>query len=191
MAQNRILEICIRSEVINCFGKSNPGLTNVENHCIGLFCIVLHPIQGRMPASWQQLRQLAIFFTVVSSTGCATMYYMIQKSFSKKEYFTGAIEKLESKPSALEIIGAPPLKVHTLRLMDKYNHVDKSTAQIKIPVSGSLLAGNLCSSAVRDHLNQRWDLQDVVLELDNGQSIPIYHSNIPPADLIETSPVPS
>ncbi|XP_018424561.1 PREDICTED: cytochrome c oxidase assembly factor 1 homolog [Nanorana parkeri] len=141
-----------------------------------------------MPASWQQLRNLAIFFGVMSSSGCATMYYLIQKSFTKKEYFTEAIEKLESQPSALEIIGAPPLKVHHLKLMDKYNHVDKSTAQIKIPVSGSLLTGNLCTSAVRDHLNQRWSLQEVVLELKNGQNIPIFHSNIPDADQIETSP---
>lgn len=59
-----------------------------------------------------------------------TFYIFIAESFSKKEYFTGAIEKLESMPSALEIIGAPPLKIHTLRLLNKYNHVDKSTAQV-------------------------------------------------------------
>ncbi|XP_072268256.1 cytochrome c oxidase assembly factor 1 homolog [Pyxicephalus adspersus] len=141
-----------------------------------------------MPASMQQLTQLAVFFGVLSSSGCAAMYYMIQKSFSKKEYYTKAIEMLESQSSALETIGAPPLKVHFLNLADKSNHVDKSSAKVKIPVSGSLLAGNLCSSAVRDHVNQRWDLRDVVLELKNGQSIPIYHSNIPESDQEETSP---
>ncbi|KAM9308223.1 cytochrome c oxidase assembly factor 1 homolog [Gastrophryne carolinensis] len=134
-----------------------------------------------MPASIRQLKDLAIFFGVVSSAGCGTMYYLIQKSFAKKEYYTAAVEKLESQPSALKIIGAPPLKVHFLNLMDKYNHVDKSSAQIKIPVSGSLLAGELCSTAVRDHQNQRWDLQDVTLQLNNGETIQIYHSNIMPA----------
>ncbi|KAM5158365.1 cytochrome c oxidase assembly factor 1 homolog isoform 2-T2 [Mantella aurantiaca] len=141
-----------------------------------------------MPASLQQLKQLAVFFSVLTSSGCITMYYLIQKSFSQKEYYTEAIEKLQSQPSALEIIGAPPLKVHSLRLTDKYNYVDKSTAQIKIPVSGALLSGSLCSSAVRDQLNQRWNLLDVILELDNGQSIQIYHSDIPAADQKESSP---
>ncbi|XP_068092459.1 cytochrome c oxidase assembly factor 1 homolog [Hyperolius riggenbachi] len=132
-----------------------------------------------MRASVQQLRELAIFFGVVSGVGCGTMYYLIQKSFTKKDYYTGALEKLESQPSALETIGAPPLKVHHLSLMDQYNHVDKSAAQIKIPISGSLLTGHLFSTAIRDHVNQRWELQDVILKLEDGKNIPIYHSNTP------------
>lgn len=57
-------------------------------------------------------------------------YFFITESFAKKDYYTRAIEKLESQPSALEVIGAPPLKVHFLKLADKYNHVDESTAKV-------------------------------------------------------------
>ncbi|XP_063778527.1 cytochrome c oxidase assembly factor 1 homolog isoform X1 [Pseudophryne corroboree] len=173
-----------------------------------------------MPVPLRNLQQMALYLGVVSGGGCAMMYYLIQKSFASKEYYLAALEKLESQSKVLEMIGAPPLKVHYLRLLDKYNHVDQSTAQktlssipefqtflqgvlhvflcatgvgpglrtdctdwkkhsmIKIPVSGTILAGYLYTTAVRDSYNRRWNLQDVILKLNNGYSVPIYHSSV-------------
>ncbi|XP_075068628.1 cytochrome c oxidase assembly factor 1 homolog [Mixophyes fleayi] len=132
-----------------------------------------------MPVPLRNLQQMALYLGVVSGGGCAMMYYLIQKSFASKEYYLAALEKLESESKVLDMIGAPPLKVHYLRLLDKYNHVDQSTAQIKIPVSGTILAGYLYTTAVKDHFNKRWNLQDVILKLNNGHSVPIYNSSMP------------
>ncbi|XP_073406136.1 cytochrome c oxidase assembly factor 1 homolog [Dendrobates tinctorius] len=129
-----------------------------------------------MPVPLMNLRQMAIYLGVVSGGGCAMMYYLIQKSFAKKEYYLDALQKLQSQSNVLEMLGAPPLKVHNLRLTDRYNHVDKTTAQIKIPVSGTTMGGYLYSTAVKDQFSRRWNLQDVILKLNNGESIPIYHS---------------
>ncbi|KAM4027773.1 cytochrome c oxidase assembly factor 1 homolog isoform 1-T5 [Anomaloglossus baeobatrachus] len=131
-----------------------------------------------MPVPLKNLQQLAIYATIVSGGGCAMMYYLIQKSFSQKEYYLDALQKLQSHSSVLERLGAPPLKVHNLRLTDRYNHVDKTTAQIKIPVSGTTMAGYLYSTAVKEQFSRRWNLQDVVLKLNNGESVPIYHSDV-------------
>ncbi|CAI9593156.1 unnamed protein product, partial [Staurois parvus] len=139
--------------------------------------------QGKMFSSWNKRTLYFTLFTVMCPVGSLGMYYLLLQSFRKKNFFTEAIEKLESQPSALEILGAPPLKVHNLKLLDEHNRVAVSSARIRIPVSGSLSAGHLCSSAVRDQSNERWNLLDVVLELENGQSIPIYHSGIPAEDV--------
>ncbi|KAG8572601.1 hypothetical protein GDO81_012100 [Engystomops pustulosus] len=130
-----------------------------------------------MPVPLKNLQQLALYFGVVSGGGCAMMYYLIQKSFAQKEYYLDALEKLESQSNVLEMLGAPPLKVHNLRLTDRYNRVDKTTAQIKIPVSGSTMGGHLYSTAVKDQFSRRWNLQDVLLKLNNGEDVSIYHSD--------------
>ncbi|XP_075683172.1 cytochrome c oxidase assembly factor 1 homolog isoform X2 [Rhinoderma darwinii] len=132
----------------------------------------------RMPVPLRKLQQLALYLGVVSGGGCAMMYYLIQKSFAQKGYYLDALQKLESQSDVLDMLGAPPLKVHNLRLTDKYNHVDKTTAQIKIPVSGTTMGGYLYSTAVKDQFSRRWNLQDVILKLNNGENVPVYHSDV-------------
>ncbi|KAE8597063.1 hypothetical protein XENTR_v10016336 [Xenopus tropicalis] len=139
-----------------------------------------------MPVPLKNLQQMALYLGVVSGGGCALMYYYMQKTFAKKEYYLSALEKLNSHSEALEILGAPPLKVYNLRLTDKNNHVDQSTAQIKIPVSGTLSAGHLYTTSVRDRVNNRWSLQEVILQLNNGLRIPIHESNVADGDEKET-----
>ncbi|KAM8967051.1 cytochrome c oxidase assembly factor 1 homolog [Pelodytes ibericus] len=129
-----------------------------------------------MPIPLKNLQQMALYLGVLSGGGCGLMYYFMQKTFEKKEYYLSAIEKLNSQTEALEVLGAPPLKVHFLRLTDKHNHVDPSTAQIKIPVSGSRSAGYLYTTSIKDSFSKRWNLQEATLQLNNGQRIPIYPS---------------
>ncbi|XP_069586284.1 cytochrome c oxidase assembly factor 1 homolog [Ranitomeya imitator] len=140
-----------------------------------------------MPVPLRNLQQMAIYLGVVSGGGCAMMYYLIQKSFAQKEYYLDALQKLQSQSNVLEMLGAPPLKVHNLRLTDRYNHVDKTTAQIKIPVSGTTMGGYLYSTAVKDQFSRRWNLQDVMLKLNNGESVPIYHSDVCPDEAEDIS----
>ncbi|CAN2389614.1 Cytochrome oxidase complex assembly protein 1, partial [Pristimantis euphronides] len=132
-----------------------------------------------MPVPLKNLQQLALYFTLVSGGGCAMMYYFIQKSFAQREYYLSALQKLESQSNVLALMGAPPLKIHNLRLMDRYNRVDKTTAQIKIPVSGTTMSGILYSTAVKDQCSRRWNLQDVILKLNNGESVQLYHCDVP------------
>ncbi|KAG9475935.1 hypothetical protein GDO78_002810 [Eleutherodactylus coqui] len=84
-----------------------------------------------MPVPWKNLKELAIFLGIFSGGGCTLMYFLIQKSFSQRDYYLRALQKLESQSDVLEMLGAPPLKVHNLRLLDKYNRVDKTTAQVE------------------------------------------------------------
>ncbi|CAJ0932069.1 unnamed protein product, partial [Ranitomeya imitator] len=115
------------------------------------------------------------------------MFLKISESFAQKEYYLDALQKLQSQSNVLEMLGAPPLKVHNLRLTDRYNHVDKTTAQIKIPVSGTTMGGYLYSTAVKDQFSRRWNLQDVMLKLNNGESVPIYHSDVCPDEAEDIS----
>ncbi|XP_028346015.1 cytochrome c oxidase assembly factor 1 homolog isoform X2 [Physeter macrocephalus] len=91
-----------------------------------------------------------VFFTgVVASGGCALLYYLMQKTFSRASYYQLALEHLHSHPEALEALGTP-LNVHYLRLTDKYNFVDIADAKLKIPVSGPKSEGHLYVSSSRD-----------------------------------------
>ncbi|XP_075442693.1 cytochrome c oxidase assembly factor 1 homolog isoform X2 [Ascaphus truei] len=138
-----------------------------------------------MPVPLKNLQQMALYLGVVSGGGCALMYYFMQKTFAKKEYYLAALDQLRSQSQALEALGAPPLKVHNLRLTDRKNRVDQSTAQIKIPVSGAKSTGHLYTTSIKDSLHSRWCLQEVILQLNNGQRIPIYHSNMPGGNVEE------
>ncbi|XP_069072134.1 cytochrome c oxidase assembly factor 1 homolog [Pleurodeles waltl] len=131
-----------------------------------------------MPASIKALQQMAIYLGVVSGGGCALMYYYMQKNFARKEYYLSALDQLGNNSRALEALGAPPLKVHNIRLTDSNNRIDKSTARMKIPVSGTKLGGYLYTSSVRDISNSRWCLQEVVLQLNDGQRIPVYSPGV-------------
>ncbi|XP_070323100.1 cytochrome c oxidase assembly factor 1 homolog isoform X1 [Odocoileus virginianus] len=115
-----------------------------------------------------------VFFAGVAASGsCAIVYYLVQKTFSRASYYQLALEQLHSHPEALEALGTP-LNVHYLKLTDKYNFVDIADAKLKIPVSGPKSEGHLYVSSSRDAPFKRWNLQEVFLELKDGQQIPLF-----------------
>ncbi|KAB0344035.1 hypothetical protein FD754_020961 [Muntiacus muntjak] len=115
-----------------------------------------------------------VFLAGVAASGsCAILYYLVQKTFSRASYYQLALEQLHSHPEALEALGTP-LNVHYLQLTDKYNFVDIADAKLKIPVSGPKSEGHLYVSSSRDAPFKRWNLQEVFLELKDGQQIPLF-----------------
>ncbi|KAJ8406942.1 hypothetical protein AAFF_G00292180 [Aldrovandia affinis] len=126
-----------------------------------------------MPASIKSLQQMAIFVTLFTGGGCSMMYYLMQKNFARSEYYRLAMEHLAAHPAAMESLGAPPLKAHNIHLSDRHNRMDHTSAQVKIPVTGTKAGGYLYMSSFKDHLLNRWRLQEVVLQLRDGRRIDI------------------
>ncbi|XP_018551478.1 cytochrome c oxidase assembly factor 1 homolog isoform X1 [Lates calcarifer] len=127
--------------------------------------------EAKMRVSTNHLQQLAIFTTVLTGGETGTMYYLMQKKFAGSDYYTLALQKLEECPEAMESLGVPPLKVYNIHLTDRHNRVDHNTAQIKIPVTGSKTGGYLYTLSIRDTNTNRWSLKQVVLKLQEGQTI--------------------
>ncbi|XP_041804269.1 cytochrome c oxidase assembly factor 1 homolog [Chelmon rostratus] len=137
-----------------------------------------------MRVSTSQLQQLTIFTTLLTGGGIGTMYYLQQKTFIKSDYHGLALQKLEACPAAMESLGAPPLKVHNIRLTDRNNVITQHMAQLKIPVTGSKTGGYLHTSSVRDPNTNRWSLKQAVLKIREGQTIDLM--NPPPPFAAQT-----
>ncbi|XP_054582124.1 cytochrome c oxidase assembly factor 1 homolog isoform X2 [Eptesicus fuscus] len=118
------------------------------------------------------LGKVVLYTSVMSSGVCALVYYLTQ-TFSRASYYQLGLEQLHSHPEALEALGTP-LNTHYLQLMDKDNFVDIADAKLKIPVSGSKAAGHLYVISSRDAPFKRWHLEEVFLELKDGQQIPVF-----------------
>lgn len=103
------------------------------------------------------------------------MYYLMQKNFAKAEYYRQALEQLNNNSTAMASLGAPPLKIHNIHLSDRHNRMDHSSAQLKIPVTGSKTGGYLYTTSTRDTLMNRWLLQQVFLKLREGETIEIFN----------------
>ncbi|KAJ8012077.1 hypothetical protein DPEC_G00064940 [Dallia pectoralis] len=129
-----------------------------------------------MRISTSKLQQMAIYTTVLTGAGCGTMYYLMQKNFSRSDYHSLALEKLKANQSAMDCLGAPPLKIHNIHLSDRYNRVEPYAAQIKIPVTGSKDGGYLYTTSVRDPETLGWRLKQAVLQLREGQRIDLLTS---------------
>ncbi|XP_051557730.1 cytochrome c oxidase assembly factor 1 homolog [Myxocyprinus asiaticus] len=121
------------------------------------------------------LQQMTLFITMVTGSSCAMMYYLMQKNFAKSEYYRLALEELNNNSTAMASLGAPPLKIHNIHLSDRHNRMDHSSAQIKIPVTGSRTGGYLYTTSTRDTLINRWRLHQVFLKLRDGETIEIFN----------------
>ncbi|KAM8839193.1 cytochrome c oxidase assembly factor 1 homolog [Synchiropus picturatus] len=140
-----------------------------------------------MRISTHKLGQLAIFTTALTGGGVGTMYYLQQKTFANADYHRFAIEKLKACTVAMEMLGAPPLKVHNIHLTDAHNRVDPQSARLKIPVTGSKTGAYLYTSSSRDAETRTWSLRQAVLMLREGQIIDLLNPPAPPKEPLDNS----
>uniref|UniRef100_A0A8D2AV79 Cytochrome c oxidase assembly factor 1 n=1 Tax=Sciurus vulgaris TaxID=55149 RepID=A0A8D2AV79_SCIVU len=121
----------------------------------------------------EPLGKMFLYTSVLMAGTCPLFYYLVQKGFARTSFYQMALEQLHSHPEALEALGTP-LHVHYLQLPSKHNFVDITVAWLKIPVSGSKSEGHVYTRSTRVAPFQRWQLQEVVLELKDGQKIPLF-----------------
>nr|XP_035109158.1 cytochrome c oxidase assembly factor 1 homolog isoform X1 [Callithrix jacchus] len=130
----------------------------------------MHP-RSRMSMS---PAKMIIYGSVLCTGGFSLAYFIIQKTYSRSLYYQLALEQLQIHPGAQEALG-PPVSVHHLKLTGKDNFVDIADAKLKIPVSGSKSEGHLHVHSTRSGPFQRWHLDEVFLELKDGQQIPVFN----------------
>ncbi|KAM6156646.1 cytochrome c oxidase assembly factor 1 homolog isoform 1-T3 [Erethizon dorsatum] len=122
----------------------------------------------------QDSSRKALLYSGVLCAGIGPLlYYLIQKGFTRTEYYQMALEQLHGHPEALEALGLP-LRVHHLPMLSRDYLVDIADARLKIPISGPKAKGHLLTRSTRSAPFQRWNLQEVVLELKDGQRIPVF-----------------
>ncbi|XP_032802425.1 cytochrome c oxidase assembly factor 1 homolog isoform X1 [Petromyzon marinus] len=149
-------------------GHGSPASVLVEEASSGC------GVSAAMPVSLRALRQLAVFWGVMSTGGGSLMYYLLQKRFQGSEFYQQSVRALEEHTESMTALGAPPLRTHLLHLRDTTNnHVDALSAKLAIPVSGQHARGFLRSSSSRTEPKERWEMQEVVLCLGNGSCISI------------------
>nr|XP_021522450.1 uncharacterized protein LOC105731528 [Aotus nancymaae] len=141
----------------------------------------LFPQSGRLrlrasihEAGCQCLRQKWSFTAVCCVPGAFPLRISSYKTYSRSLYYKLALEQLQNHPEAQEALG-PPVNIHHLKLTGKDNFVDIADAKLKIPVSGSKSEGHLHVHSTRSGPFQRWHLDEVFLELKNGQQIPVFN----------------
>lgn len=75
-----------------------------------------------------------MLYYFLASCFCSLTYIILSavylENFAASDYHRLALQELEACPVAMESLGAPPLKVHNIHLTDRYNRVDKHTAQV-------------------------------------------------------------
>uniref|UniRef100_UPI00358FE01A cytochrome c oxidase assembly factor 1 homolog isoform X3 n=1 Tax=Myxine glutinosa TaxID=7769 RepID=UPI00358FE01A len=104
-----------------------------------------------MAVSTRALKQMAIFWGIVSGSGSLLMYCLMQNKLANTEAYKQSLQRLEEHSEATAALGTPPLRTHYVSLSDvKRNHLDASIAQLCIPVSGALSSGMLRTRSVRD-----------------------------------------
>uniref|UniRef100_A0A8C4QJ00 Ribosomal protein L37 n=1 Tax=Eptatretus burgeri TaxID=7764 RepID=A0A8C4QJ00_EPTBU len=122
------------------------------------------------------LKQMAIFWGVVSGSGSLIMYCLMQNKLSNTEAYKQSLHHLEEHSEAMAALGTPPLRTHYVSLSDvTQNRLDASNAQLCIPVSGSLSSGMLRTRSARD-VHMGWHVEEAALEMNNGHVITILPS---------------
>ncbi|XP_023569273.1 cytochrome c oxidase assembly factor 1 homolog isoform X2 [Octodon degus] len=122
-----------------------------------------------MQASWRK----ALLYSSALCTGIGPLLYYLIQRLTRAEYYQMALEQLHGHREALEALGSP-LRVHCMPILSKDHLVDIADARLKIPVSGPKAEGCLLTRSTRSAPFQRWNLQEVILELKDGQQIPVF-----------------
>nr|XP_023420979.1 cytochrome c oxidase assembly factor 1 homolog isoform X2 [Cavia porcellus] len=124
-------------------------------------------------SSMQDPSRRVLLYTSVLCAGTGPLVYYLIQSLSRTEYYQMALEQLHGHPEALEALGSP-LRVHHLPMLSRDHFVDITDARLKIPISGPKAKGHLLTRSTRSAPFKRWTLQEVVLELGDGQRIPVF-----------------
>ncbi|XP_032100299.1 cytochrome c oxidase assembly factor 1 homolog [Sapajus apella] len=118
--------------------------------------------------------KMIIYGSVLFTGSISLSYFIIQKTYSRGLYYKLALEQLQNHPEAQKALG-PPVNIHYLKLTGKDNFVDIADAKLKIPVSGSKSEGHLHVHSTRSGPFHRWHLNEVFLELKDGQQISVFN----------------